>query len=139
MKKETDYVQNNEMFKFLNSDSNVEFSKMKGLDLQYLIILIDKYYIYLREQLGLEQYITLGLELEFENAKKYRIYDELDKTGLSDNHWGTKHDGSLDNGLEINSPILKDIKEDWQNLSKICSIVSHFAKIGVNSGGHIHI
>lgn len=102
------------VFKFINPNSNDYLSKMSGFDLQNLIILMDEYYIKLRNYLGFAQYITFGLELEFENAMKDRIDRQLKKT-FPNGDWIIKDDASLYNGAEINSPILRDNKTTWKN------------------------
>ena len=132
------FVDESPVFKFINPNGNDKLSEMSGFDLQDLIILIDEYYIQLRNQLGLEQYITFGLELEFENAMRDRIDRQLSET-FHNGDWMTKHDGSLNNGAEINSPILRDNETTWRDLDKVCSIVGPLASIGKKSGGHIHI
>lgn len=132
------FVDDSPVFKFINPNGNDKLSEMSGLDLQDLIILIDDYYIQLRNRLGFEQYITFGLELEFENAMRDRIDIKL-KEAFPYGDWRTKSDGSLNNGAEINSPILRDNKTAWKNLDKVCSIVEPLASIDKKSGGHIHI
>lgn len=82
--------------------------------------------------------VTFGLELEFENAMRDRIQNKLEEFNL-DNIWRLKGDGSLHNGAEINSPILKDQSDSWNQLKRVCQIVSEHAQIGSKSGGHIHI
>ena len=132
------FVDDSPVFKFINPNSNDKLSEMSGFDLQDLIILIDEYYIKLRNRLGFEQYITFGLELEFENAMRDRIDRQLSEA-FPNGDWRTKHDGSLHNGAEINSPILRDNEPTWRNLDKVCSIVEPLASIDKKSGGHIHI
>lgn len=132
------FVDDSPIFQFINPNNNDKLSEMSGFDLQDLIILIDEYYIKLRNRLGFEQYITFGLELEFENAMRDRIDKQLSEA-FPNGDWRTKHDGSLHNGAEINSPILRDNETTWKNLDKVCSIVEPLASIDKKSGGHIHI
>ena len=139
----TDFVKfknsgSNEIFKFIKPDDNDKLSEMKGFDLQDLLFYLDDYYLSLRDELGLSEDVTFGLELEFEYAIKKRIEDKLWDTGLF-SEWITKIDTSLTDGAEINSPILKDEKKSWEQLQTVCDIVSPNAKIGSHSGGHIHI
>lgn len=126
------------VFKFINPNNNDKLSELSGFDLQDLVILINDYYIQLRNQLGFDKYITFGLEIEFEHAMKDRIDRQL-REAFPNNDWRTKGDGSLTRGAEIASPILKDIENDWKNLDKVCSIVEPLASIEKNSGGHIHV
>ena len=132
------FVDDSPVFKFVNPNSNDKLSKMSGFDLQDLIILIDEYYIKLRNRLGFEHYITFGLELEFENVMRGGIVRQLSEAFLNGD-WRTKYDGSLHDGAEINSPILRDNETTWRDLDKVCSIVEPLASIDKNSGGHIHI
>ena len=76
--------------------------------------------------------------MEFENAMRNRIEQRLREVSLY-NSWQVKGDGSLTNGAEINSPILIDNSNNWNNLKRVCSIVSQNGIIGTHSGGHIHI
>lgn len=134
------YINDNDVkiFKFLKPYYNNKLSEMSGADLLELMSLIDDYYIELRKQLGLNQKITFGLELEFENALKNIIDRKLDDA-FPNGDWVTKRDATLHNGAEIASPILRDNKICWENLNKVCSIVEPLASIGTKSGGHIHI
>ena len=106
--------------------------------LQELIILLNSYYLELRNQLDLPSSITFGLELEFEHAIRKKIQDGLKEASL-DKNWKLVGDISLDEGAEINSPILTDNEKSWQDLEQVCSIVSPFAEIFENSAGHIHV
>lgn len=131
-------MENLAVFKFVVPNGNDYLSKMDGNDLQKLIVLMDEYYLELRPLLGIDDYITFGLELEFEHLKhryESRFFDEM-KTNKG---WKIVNDRSLDNGYEIVSPILMDELSTWNSLTSVCSIIRTKAKIGENSGGHIHI
>lgn len=123
------------VFKFIHPNANDKLSEMKGFDLQDLIVLIDDYYLKLRDRLGLSSYVTFGLELEFECAMERKIKRQLRDAFLSD-EWIIEPD---ETETEIDSPILKDTKIAWENLNKVCSIVEPLGSVGKNSGGHIHI
>lgn len=125
------------IFEFINPNSNDKLSNMSGEDLQELIVLIDDYYIQLKNRLGLEQNITFGLEIEFEHAMYERVNEQINT--FLHGTWKTKHDNSLDNGAEINSPILRDTNEAWKDLNKVCQIITSLGSIDTKSGGHIHI
>ncbi len=132
------YRGNDPIFNYIKPNNNDKLSDMSGLDLQELIWYIENYYLELRKRLGFDNMVTFGLELEFEQAMKDRICNQLNQYFNNDS-WLLKHDGSLENGAEINSPILKDVESSWQELEKVCEIVSDNAQIGRKSGGHIHI
>ena len=77
-----------------------------------------------------------------DQKKKIEMKDRIDRQLMEvfpNGDWRTKDDGSLHNGSEINSPILRDTKTNWENLNKVCSIVEPLASIDTKSGGHIHI
>ena len=128
----------NPLFDYIEPRNNDMFSEMNGIDLQDLLYYIDNYYLELRNRLGFDNCITFGLEIEFENAKINHIVNELNEKPLN-NTWQIKPDGSLNEGAEINSPILNDTSDSWNNLKTVCSIVNKEASIGSSSGGHIHV
>lgn len=128
----------NPLFEYIKPLDNDEFSKMKNKDLKEILYYMKDYYLILRNRLGFNDDVTFGLELEFENANKGEIVNLLNMTKLN-KEWFFKNDGSLNNGSEINSPILKDTYKSWNDLKKVCNIVSSFASISLNSAGHIHI
>ncbi len=128
----------NPLFDYINPRNNDKFSEMSGIDLQDLLYYMNNYYLELRNRLGFDNHITFGLELEFEDAKQKCIETQLRAMLLYDT-WILKGDGSLHEGAEINSPILKDTSDSWKKLKEVCSIVNKNATIGEYSGGHIHI
>lgn len=67
-----------ELFEFINKNDNDQISKMKGNDLQKLFELLNRYYLELRKDLNIDNYITFGLELEFEYANIRSIVKNLD-------------------------------------------------------------
>ncbi len=126
------------IFRFIKPKGNDSFSNMSGMDLQDLLYYIEIYYLELRNRLGFDESVTFGLELEFENAMRERIESKLEEYRLN-SIWRMRGDSSLQNGVEINSPILKDKLDSWNQLKQVCQIVSDHAVIGKSSGGHIHV
>lgn len=127
-----------DVFLYILPNKNDNLSQMNGIDLQYLLILINEYYIGLRDKLNIPSSITFGLELEFEDAKVAKIKHVL-REMLNNSNWLIKSDLSLKCGAEINSPILNDNNNSWQELKEVCDIVKNLAEIQENCGGHIHI
>lgn len=128
-------VDDSPVFKFICPNANDKLSEMKGVDLQDLIILIDDYYIKLRDRLGFTSCVTFGLELEFECIMERKIKRRLKEAFLG-NEWVIEPD---DCQTEIDSPILRDTEFSWESLNKVCSIVEPLGSVGKNSGGHVHI
>ena len=126
------------IFNFLKPFNNDQFSKMKGIDLQELICYLDEYYLEFRSNLGLDKNDTFGIEIEAEKTNIDKIRDDINIEFYNSN-WMVKEDGSLFNGAEANSPILRDIESDWLEVKKACLIFQKRATICDRSGGHIHI
>jgi len=131
-------IYDDSIFKVINPNRCDNLSCLNGEELQEIIYLLDEFYIQLRNRIGIDNYITFGMELELENARAELIKDELRRI-FPNGEWMTKHDGTLHNGIEINSPILMDTLKDWQNLNKVCEISEFLASVDTHSGGHIHI
>lgn len=138
MMKKKETIKQNHLLQYINPKNNDMFSEMSGIDLQDFLCYLENYYLELRDGLGFDHSITFGLELELENAVREKIADELREESLFDT-WVMKYDASLNDGVEINSPILKDTSTSWTNLKKVCSIVNENAMIGPCSGGHVHV
>ena len=128
---------NDDILKFLGNN-NVNLSELNNSDRVYLLYLLKQYYLRLRSRLGLEENITLGLEIEFEESLNDLIEEELDNA-CSSGDWSMVPDGSLFNGAEINSPVLRDDEKSWIDLSCVCDIVNRYAFVMENTSAHIHI
>lgn len=129
---------NNEIFEFLYPGSNDMLSKMSVSDRLYAISTLKKYYLELRRNLGLSSDVTFGLEIEFEDANRKVIEQELIKR-FPDNRFKVVDDGSLYNGGEINTPVFTDSEDNWLDLKTVCDIVFRNASVLDNTGGHIHV
>jgi hypothetical protein len=124
---------NHSIFKLLNINNNDTLSKLHGNDIQNIIYFLNKYYLELRTNLNLKSEDTFGLELEFEHSNNLKISEELN------NAWILKSDASLEDGGEVNSPILSDQKSVWTNLKNTCTIIKEYSKPGEKAAGHIHV
>jgi len=80
---------------------------MNKKDLKCILHNLDNYYLELRDKLGFEDYITFGLELEFEQAMETRLQDKVNEKFYG--VWDFDEEESRCYRLsEIKSPILKD-------------------------------
>lgn len=136
--KELQVEVNDDIFKLLYPNSNNKISEMTNSDKLYIMYLLKQYYLELRSKLGISSDITFGLEIEFDNAHKDFIKEEINNI-LSENNWIVDKDGTVPNGGEIKSPVLRDEKKSWIDLSKACNVVSNYAYESDLIGGHIHI
>lgn len=122
---------------FINPTDNNEFIKLRGLDLQELIVQVENYLLEYRNILGLPQNLTFGVEIEYEGIMR-KITDRFIEKKLP--NWHSKSDGSLSSGGEITSPVMKDELRYWQELKMICEhLTKRNADTLHNAGGHIHI
>lgn len=122
---------------FFNPNSNFAFSKLRGLDLQELLVQIDNLYLAYRNTLNLPSELTFGIEIEYEDCERCKT-DEFIKKYMK--KWKSKTDGSVMSGGEISSPILIDSEEIWKDIKMICHYLkSKNANTLENAGGHIHI
>lgn len=129
---------NDDIFRFLYPDNNVKLSEMSDSDKVYMMYLLKQYYLGLRNKLGLDQSLTFGLEIEFEEANLKAIQRQLYNSFYL-KEWEVVPDWTLVNGAEINSPKLRDSEDTWIDLSGVCNLVSRNAYVMNNTGGHIHI
>ncbi|WP_170220307.1 amidoligase family protein [Paenibacillus anaericanus] len=100
---------------------------------------------------------SFGIEIEFElpyNIDRVEIANALHEAGILDTaringyhstggrpgFWKLERDGSLQNGLELVSPILFDRRETWEQIEKATRILREKgATVNERTGGHIHI
>ena len=122
-----------ETFKLTDNDI---FSRLRGIDLQELLVQVENFYLEYRDVLNLDEDLTFGLELEYEKIPK-RKTDKF----LYHNYpfWDSKTDGSLDSGGEITSPILTDCNKTWKELEEICNYLKKkHADTMHSASSHMH-
>lgn len=153
-----DYQFSNEenvIFNYLNPHENTSISKLQGLELQKLLVLINELSLEYRDILNLDNSDTFGIELEMEYAKKqaiiskfksmYQEINALDNCLIFANFydhnraiWTIKYDGSLTRGIEVTTPPMKDQQQNWNFLRNISDVLLSLSIIGKNSSAHIH-
>ena len=129
---------NYDIFKYLESNKCDHISKIKGIDLKELLYYVNLYYLELRDCLNIDKNSTFGIEIECESADKSTIKSKLNEK-IKNNTWIVKKETSVNNGAEINSPILSDKIETWRTLKKVCDIAKEHSFSGDCCGGHIHM
>lgn len=128
----------NNIFNFLGSSSNDKLTMLSNSDKINMMYLLKQYYLGLREELNIENDISFGLEIEFENAYRDSIEQGI-YNQFSDSVWEVVDDGSLKCGGEVRSPRLNNKEKNWIDLSKVCDIVDRNADVMDNVGSHIHV
>ena len=99
-----------------------------------------------QEQLDIKKGNTIGIEIEFEEAD-YFITEKFIRSYKILDDWVIKDDESVQRicwddkfGGEITSPILRNTKEDWEQLKKVCEILKVVkAECREKAAAHIHI
>lgn len=96
---------------------------------------------------------TFGIELEVEGVNGDTLAQALRAAGLSEHStmlgysarvatgsWAVKRDGSLSDGAEIVSPVLRDTPETWEQIRKITQILQEQGAVtNSRTGFHIHM
>jgi len=130
-------MKDNNIFSYISPLANNSFSRLRGLDLQEIIVLIENFYLTYRDTIDIDKDISFGIEIEYENLAR-GVVDLWMLLNLRS--WKSVSDSSLRFGGEINSRILHDDKKCWEELSKVCKYLkSKKASTTGNAGGHIHI
>ena len=127
-----------DIYKYLNPNSNDIITTMNNSDRVNIMLSLRKYYLELRESLNIDNHVTFGTEIEFEDANRSDIESELASI-FPDGSWKVVDDGSLYQGGEINSPVLRDTEKTWLDLSTVCNIVNKNAQVLENTSAHVHI
>ncbi len=128
----------NKIFQWLKPTENEMLHELTGHDLQTLLLLLDTCYLEYRDTLGLDPNITFGCEFELEHIKNTCLTASL-KNFFPNQDWKIKDDLSLEDGMEINTGILRDTKENWQLLQTLCNIIDPWTEIDQKAAGHIHM
>ena len=95
-------------------------------------------------EIGLDEEITIGMEIESEGYLSKHI-EKIKKILKRDESkeargWDIKPDASLEEGVEITSPILTDNQEDIEDIYMVCTMLQKIEnETNERCGGHIHI
>lgn len=118
----------------MSSDKLSELNK-KSLD-EYFDYL-NKQQLYYRDSLSLQEFVTFGIEIEYEKFKREKVDNYTIRTLKK---WHSKDDSTLKMGGEVTSPILTDSLTTWKELRRICNYLrKNKVYTKGNAGGHIHV
>ena len=121
------------LYDLISPSDNEMLSKLSDSDIHDFLNLINQYKLVLRDGIGVNLDETFGVEIECEGVKWEKIMRKVLK------NWGLYDDTSLLCGAELKSPKLRDVKENWLQLKKMCVMLSKYSQIGINCGGHVHV
>ena len=97
---------------FIYLNENDILSKFNSKDLRHLFFLLEDYLISYKKKLNInDDNISFGLEIETEHAKTGLIKDFIQSKYPS---WSYCGDSSLDNGIEVLSPILTNNEKSFE-------------------------
>lgn len=136
---------NYDIFKILNPNENILFSKLSSSEIDNMITNLYKYYLELRKSIGNYPNDTAGFEFEFEDYNETLIRREMSNKGYFKDDYKLYKDGedSLVSDFltigEICTPILNISNINWDRIKELCYIIKKNGYIGNNSGAHIHI
>lgn len=117
--------------------SSDKLSKLSKKSLDEYFDYLSKQQLYYRDSLFLPDYVTFGIEIEYEKFKKEKV-DNFTRKNLK--KWQSKDDVTLRRGGEVSSPILTDSLTTWNELREICSYLrKNKVYTKGNAGGHIHV
>ena len=122
----------------LNKYANDCFFYMNSDDLLELLVCIENIYIEFRDDLVYDSSnLTFGLEIEYENVKKFLVTRFLKNKYKN---WNSISDNSLKTGGEIVSPILSGRNCQWNVIEDVAHLLKVKNADTCNSAGiHIHV
>lgn len=123
-----------------------DFSKLSRMDLEYLLLELNRYRIRYRKELGIEETASFGLELEFEDVLLYYVKKEFSKH-KEFRYWSVHEDKScsyqIDDflvGGEVASDILHDEEADWKIVSEAVMLLQKMhAHATDKTSLHVHV
>ena len=122
---------------FIHLNENDILSKFNSKDLRHLFFLLEDYLISYKKKLNInDDNISFGLEIETEHAKTGLIKDFIQSKYPS---WSYCGDSSLDNGIEVLSPILTNNEKSFEQLKNVCNFLRKNSFIDESASAHIHV
>lgn len=132
------------IFKYLDPKRNDMLSEFSKSQINELLMYLDRYYLEYRDNVGICQDVTFGIEIEMENMVNWSL-SQFDKfqQGINEivgnDKWITKNDWTLFRGREISSEILIDSDNNWNKIKKVCEFSRNCAEIGTKTAAHVHV
>lgn len=145
---------------FLNPNSNDKLCELSDNDLKELLLLLDEFYLSMREKLDVNRQYTFGIEFEFELLYKDKLLDNVKKNVyipndikcgvlkeirkdiedvLENKSYKVEEEHAIDMGGEITSPILRDSVITWYDIETVCNILKSYNADASRVSSHIHI
>ena len=129
----------NKIFNYFYKEDNDLLSKLDYQDTRDLLELIKKYYIEYRDVLKVDRTIPFGTEMEFEHSDRESIEKDIYNTYFETGIFEVKDEISVDEGGEINTPVLYNNKATWKDLKLVSDILSKYSKEGDKASFQVHV
>ena len=126
------------IFDFVYPNNNDKFSDFKKDELKEFLNRIDKFMLEYRKVLLTKGNNSFGLELECDKITG-DITDEMLNRLYLFGHWKTVPEPTLDDGIEIVSPILKNDPKSWEDLYKVCVFMDDKTRSFDKAASHVHV
>ena len=129
----------NKIFNYFHKNDNDLLSKLDYQDIRDFLELIKEYYIEYRDVLNINRTIPFGTEMEFEHSDRESIEKDIYNTYFETGIFEVKDEISVDEGGEINTPVLYNNKATWKDLKLVSDILSKYSKEGDKSSFQVHV
>ena len=129
---------NNPIFNYLHPMQNDMLSKLSKKELNELLNLLCSYSLEYRDDLFIDDNYSFGLEIECDHIDNPIKKDHIKELNLNYD-WEVAKDSSLDQGVEVISPILNNEQKSWEDLKKVCSFLDDKSKSLDSAAAHVHV
>ena len=126
------------IFDFVYPNQNDSFSSFNSSELKEFLDKLDKFLLEYRKSLLVDKKNSFGLELECNKVNQKITNENLSRLNLR-GHWKTVIETTLDEGIEICSPILKDEPRTWEDLYKVCVYMDNKTNDCHKGAAHVHV
>ncbi len=129
---------NYSVFEFIYPRSNDKLSELNNKELKEFLTKLDLFMLEYREGLIGCDDNSFGLEFECDNITESITDEKISRLNLR-GHWKTVSEPTLDDGIEVCSPILKDEKRTWEDVFKLCVYLDSKTKSLKKAASHVHV
>lgn len=126
------------VFSFINPNSNDKLSELNNKELKEFLNKLDQFNLEYRQNLIGCDDNSFGLEFECDNITESITDEKINRLNLR-GHWKTVSEPTLDDGIEVCSPILKDEKRTWEDVFKLCVYLDSKTKSLEKAASHVHV
>jgi len=127
-----------EIFRKYKPNDNILFSTLSTEEIDYLLNMIQNYYISFQRKLKLSRLYSFGFEYECDDIDHFGMGREFFKRRLYPDYC-IKEEDTVHDGGEIVTPILHNIKTNWKKVEQVLAIIRENSTNSEKCGAHIHV